>query len=378
MDDAWLTAAAACSALGIKRQTLYAYVSRGRLRTQCDAEDPRRSQYSRHDVEALLAQRRKPRARAAVARGAIDWGEPVLESSIATVRDGDLYFGGALATKLAGRLSLEAAAAHHWRVELPLLVPTRDVRIDGADAKTRGYQVLAALAPRAAPSAGRTRDALAGEALTILDAFATAMLGRRRRGPIHERLARSWAQNAAGTDLIRRALVLMSDHELNASTFAVRVAASTGAPLAAAALAGFAALDGPLHGEATSRTLRFLNDALTDGVAAAIAIHADAAGRLTGFGHPLYPDGDVRAAYMLARVPARNAVVRAVRETERILGARASVDTALTAVSLVNKLPTDAAFVLFAVGRMAGWLAHAIEQVETGRLIRPRARFVDV
>ena len=378
-DSDWLSAAEACEVLGIKRQTLYAYVSRGRIRARPAVTDPRCSVYSRHDIDALVVQRGKPRARAAVAAGAIDFGEPVLDSAISTVRDGQLYFGSEAATHLAESASLEDVARHHWRVAELAATDRLSTTITGRDPRTRGYAMLAELAPVSPASVGRTRHALAMEADALLDGFAHALIGRRRRGLIHERLATHWRVDARGADTLRRALVLISDHELNPSTFAVRIAASTGAPLAAAALAGLATLDGPLHGGATLGAWRFLSEAIARrNKALVVSEDTNTDGRLIWFGHPLYPDGDPRARHIVDRLPKRHPVVRAVRLGERVSGMPANVDTALSALGIALGLPRHASFMLFALGRMAGWLAHAIEQVESGRLIRPRARFTEM
>ncbi|KAF0132289.1 MAG: citrate synthase, partial [Xanthobacteraceae bacterium] len=120
--------------------------------------------------------------------------------------------------------------------------------------------------------------------------------------PVHRQLATAWGTDAAGAELIRTALVLLADHELNASTFAVRVVASTGASLASALSAGLGALSGPLHGGQTSLVEALFEEAERGGDAAGLVEKRLWRGdRLPGFGHPLYPDGDPRAAALLRR-----------------------------------------------------------------------------
>jgi citrate synthase len=176
-------------------------------------------------------------------------------------------------------------------------------------------------------------------------------------------------------DLIRRVLVLLADHELNASTFAARVAASTGASPAAATLAGLAALTGPRHGGMAAEVEAFADDARREGpreAVVALRVHWTAP---PGFGHPLYPQGDPRARALLQAfepAPDLRALSRAV---EAATGERDNIDFALVALSRNLGLPLDAPFILFAVARCAGWLAHAQEQVAEGGLIRPRARY---
>jgi len=222
--------------------------------------------------------------------------------------------------------------------------------------------------------AGRTKKALYLEAAAVLDTLVDAVAGGPGEGPIHQRLARAWGC-ADGADLIRRALVLLADHELNASTFAVRVTASTGASLAACVMAGLSALSGPLHGGMARRVLGLMREAQANGIAATVSDRLAAGARLPGFGHPLYPDGDPRGRALLAGfdIPAAYAEARTV--VMSMTGAEPNVDFALTALAAHLGLGDDAPFQIFAAARATGWLAHALEQNETGRLIRPRARY---
>jgi len=170
--------------------------------------------------------------------------------------------------------------------------------------------------------------------------------------------------------------VLTADHELNASAFAARVAASTGASLAASALAGLAALSGPRHGGATAAVRTFLREAEQLGASRAIANRLVEDRALPGFGHPLYPHGDPRAAALLDRFTAPPALAALARAMRAQTGAAPNIDFALIAAAESLRLPADAPFAIFAVSRCAGWIAHAIEQGTTEALIRPRARYV--
>ncbi|MBV8593755.1 MAG: citrate synthase, partial [Caulobacteraceae bacterium] len=195
-------------------------------------------------------------------------------------------------------------------------------------------------------------------------------------GAIHERLGRAWGCGRLGLDLVRRALVLLADHELNASTFAARVAASTGASLAAASLAGLATLTGPLHGGVHQSLAGLAAEAALVGPDEAVAARLAYNPLAPGFGHPLYPDGDprARALFRAFQPSARLEALRAALADAT--GTTDNVDFALLALGDTLGLPDDAPFMLFAVARLAGWLAHAIEQTRTGDLIRPRARYV--
>ena len=176
--------------------------------------------------------------------------------------------------------------------------------------------------------------------------------------------------------MVRRALVVLADHELNASTFAARVAASTGASIAACLLAGLATLSGPRHGGAADAVAALVDDAARRGPSAALA-DARTRDALPGFGHPLYPAGDPRAAALLAHAPLDDALAE-LRDAAAALGERPNVDFALLALVRAHGLPADAPLRLFALGRSVGWAAHAMEQAATGQLIRPRARYEGV
>ncbi|PHR62893.1 MAG: citrate synthase [Robiginitomaculum sp.] len=372
----WIPIGPALEQLSVKAATLYSYVSRGQIRSLADPKNPRCSLYSRRDIEQLLTRRSRPRARADIASGTIAWGEPVLQTRISTVKDGQLFFGEQNAATLARTFSLEEIAGHHFCESAPAPSPTT---LPGAwtketDPKARAFAFLAGLASHAAPTLGRTRAALAQEAFGLLSDFANAVLGKAHPGPIHQRIGTHWQLSNQNSDLVRQTLVLISEHELNASTFAVRIAASTGAALPAVALAGLATLSGPLHGDATEQAVLFLRQ-IANSQSPEGQIHQTLRrnSQLPGMGHTLYPDGDPRAKALLqATNPAPN-ISHAIALCSQITGQVPNIDMALAALVVELQLPEQAAFSLFAIGRMSGWLAHAIEQVETGNLIRPRA-----
>ncbi|MEZ0171881.1 citrate synthase/methylcitrate synthase [Microvirga sp. TS319] len=186
-------------------------------------------------------------------------------------------------------------------------------------------------------------------------------------------------------------LVTVIDHGLNASTFAARVVASTDAGLLSAVVAGLCALKGPLHGGAPGPVLDMLDAIGTVGNAEAWLDDAMARGeRLMGFGHRVYRVRDPRADVLKAaaarlrgddnRIAFAEAVEQAAlgalqrRKPGRRLDTNVEFYTAILLDSL--GVPREGFTPLFAAGRTAGWVAHAVEQEKAGRIIRPQSRYV--
>jgi citrate synthase len=385
----WMTAAEALEVLNVRPQTLYANVSRGKIRAKPDERDPRRSLYHRDDVLRMARRANGRRKVEIVSSEAMQYGDPVLPSAISTAVDGRLYYRGQDAVRLADRASLEDIAALLWACppeEAATIWPARtrssacgDVP---ASALAAGLLALARRSAVDAPSLGRPPAALRSEAASVLATLVDAVLGqpsgcndhRNDFAPISARLARAWHAEAHH-DLIRRTLVLMADHELNASTFATRVAISTGASLSAGVLAGFTTLTGPLHGGAANTFAQLIAQARASNADQAVTDWLASGRPLPAFGHPLYPEGDPRAQALLKLLPKVKPHEELAVAAEQQAGELPSIDYALSALTSACGLPPDAPFILFAVGRCVGWLAHALEQVDANRLIRPRARY---
>lgn len=372
----WLAVDTACELLGVKPASLYSYVSRGMVRARTGDGDPRASLYAASDIDQLLSRKRTGRRRDSIARGAIGWGEPILESAITTVQNGRLIFRGLDAVTLSDNYTLEQVASLLWgEGGLPVANQCRDV-IVGATSKAAGLAYLAAQAAIALPCPLQTRADLAHEASELMEGLSHAMaLGSPGNGA-HQKLAAMWSLNPAQADILRRALVLLADHELNPSTFGARVAASTGASLAACALAGLSTLTGPYHGEAAAGALDFLEEAQIAGLAHVGTMIAPRPTPVPGLGHKLYPDGDPRAGALMHALNPSPLIQRVIKDAQVLWGAKANIDMALAALTLSMGLPRTAPFTLFAMARMAGWLAHGAEQGLSGALIRPRARYV--
>lgn len=369
---AFLTAQQAAKWLGVSRQTLYAYVSRGLLRAY-ESSDPRQRRYDEDAVRRLAAQRTRGRRPKDVAKAALDWGLPVMESGITLIQDGHLYFRGQDALTLARAAAVEDVAALLW--DLPANAAFGPEAPPIAPPPPAAPGLLAAFIAATTDddtAVWRTDRHLAAAGCgALVRALLSGVAGTPpSAAPVHRQLSDAWHLDEAGTDLVRMALILCADHELNASSFTARCVASTGASLRAAIAGGLAALSGARHGGTTARIEAFWDATPPERIRRRLA----AGDELPGFGHPLYPDGDIRAVALMDRILPSFPEARAfAQEAELLTGQRANIDFALVALRRFLGLPDGAAFGLFALGRSIGWIAHALEQRATGQLIRPRA-----
>lgn len=341
----WLDAPEAARLLGVKRSTLYSYASRGRIRVR--ASGGRTNQYYRPDLDGLRQRALAHAGRAPRAAEALRFGEPVLETAISGIdRDGP-YYRGVAAVDLVER-GFEAACAVLWDLDEVVLPPV--------------------------PGVPRAWDMLDLRALVVELARhdggpCTAAVDLRRAPGLTATLLAA-ADLPADPD-VDAALVLLADHGLNASTFAARVVAGTGADTWAALEAALGACSGFRHGTASLHLARLVERG------DALAVLSDT-GTLPGFGHPLYPDGDPRAEVLLDRARARGGAERILALVDRVveLGLHANVDAGLLATCAAVGLPFERAPLLFAAARSAGWLAHIMEQRASGGLLRPRAAYL--
>lgn len=393
---AFLTAAETAEMLGVTRATLYAYVSRGLLRSEPIPGRTRARRYYREDVERLTEREATRRDPSRVAAQALRWGGPVLESGITLIQDGAFYYRGHDAIALAGTSSVETVAALLWGAEeseaarlfdqpSPLTsrqVTRLDAHVSDPLAALQAALPIAAAADLASLDLRPHAVRLTGGRIVRL--FATVIARTDARGPLHDVLRSAWApKRPAVGDVVRTALVLCADHELNISAFTARCAASAGASPYDVVSAALATLKGHRHGGATRRVLELVRQCATPKQArTAIAERLRRGETVPGFGHPLYPAGDPRAATLL-RLAEASGNASALESFRNLLTAGSellrdepNLDTGLVAVSRAYRLPDDAPLVLFTLGRTIGWIAHAIEEYASGRLIRPRARYV--
>jgi len=394
MDERYLSAGRAAEELGVSVATLYAYVSRGMIRSEAVEGKRRNRRYRGEDVRRLKERKERRRDPEGVVEGALRWGTPVMESGITLIEDGRLYYRGREVGDLARSKSFEEVADLIWTGgEATDLFRPGGPEISGRIQSVveslawmsplETFQTLLPIAATEDPAAYDLRPpAVARTGARILRLMAHAASGEEAQG-LARMLGQGWGTPGAAA-LLDAALVYCADHELPVSTFAARCVASSGATPYAVVLAGLAALGGVKHGGEIELVEAFLREVEVTGSAReAISVRLRRGERIPGFGHSLYPEGDPRGAGLLKLVsdtypesPAVDLSDAVAAEVLRLMGGRPTVDFALATVARALELPAGAAVALFGLGRTVGWIGHAIEQYETNSLIRPRARYI--
>ncbi|MFJ6081585.1 citrate synthase [Streptomyces sp. NPDC092369] len=394
-----LTTKEAAEVLGVKSETVYAYVSRGQLSSR-RVPGGRGSTFDAKEVETLA---RRNRRESAGSSGS--GGELSVRTRITLIETDRYYFRGVDATLMATRHSYEEVAEWLWtgrlRPGVEFTAPDASVAVArrAVDAlpehagPTDRLRVAAIAAATADPLRfDLSEDAVLGTARTLIPTLVTALpparRGHRDKGPLADRL---WARlsgrdpDEASLRALDTALALLVDHDLAASTLAVRVAASARAHAYAAVSAGLGVLEGPLHGAASGLAHRLLLDVLDQGDAApVIADELRAGRRIPGLGHRLYPGEDPRARVLfdlLEDIPKAAPALAAARDivtvTARHTPLHANVDLALAVLTASAGMPATAGETIFAVARTAGWIAHALEEYgERPLRMRPSGHYV--
>jgi len=386
----YLSAGEAAAELSISPATLYAYVSRGLVRSEPSSDGARARRYRADDVRSLK-NRRAPMVEGQGLKAA---GLPLMDSAVSTITAEGPIYRGVKATKLAESASFEQAATLLWdsqtcdpfaKTNMPVISPVMRKILEitkDAPPLDRAIAVLSQAAeadPRAYNSAREGRGATGARILRLV--VATIINTAPSSDPLHKQIARAWApKQRHAEDLIRRALVLLADHELNTSTFTVRCAVSTNISLYDAMIAGLVALKGPRHGGVGPLASRMLDTLLSGDIAAIVREKVSLGERFPGFGHMVYRDGDPRADALFGALVKTGIDKRlAVEIPDRIreaTGAFANTDYALAVMRRELDLPAGSETTIFAMARIAGWIAHATEQLESRTLVRPRARYI--
>jgi citrate synthase len=405
----WIGAAEAARRLGIKEASLYSYVSRGVL-TRRKAEDSRSSLFDAAEVERL-ARRGRPRSASAAPlerTGGRGPTEIVIETAITEIADDQLSYRGIDATILAADRTLEEVACLLWTGSLREAGSPAGQWKAAAEAVAAGTAAQAALPPGTLPlerlqvivPALAAADPLrlhldppavmaAGRSLIAGLTECLPLAGERQEAAATSIAGRLTGKLCPGEPLpglagvVRAALVLLADHELAASTFAARVAASMRADPYAVVATGLGAVGGALHGGASFGAETLLRAASQPGDAGRVVGELLRRGeRIPGFGHFVYRGRDPRAVYLLdllrRTVPdsAALAIAEAVLAEARKRALPApNIDFALAVLATTGQMIPGSGEAIFAVARSAGWLAHALEEYARHTPIRPRGLY---
>ncbi|WP_433160382.1 citrate/2-methylcitrate synthase [Kribbella sp. CA-247076] len=364
-DENYLTTAQVARRLRVKPETIYAYVSRGLL-TSVRARGRRGSLFAAAEVERLAS-------KSVEHSGVVEQ----IESELTLIRDDNLYYRGHPVKDLATSLPLESVAHLLWTGEL-----TERERFPVAGDAVELARAAMGVLPESARLTDRLRVAVAvlGAAdpmrfdLTPLSVTTAVekligVLVAALPGPVPalnpqqslgSRLWPKFSSHRARPDVLESALILLADHGLAVSTVAARVAASARANLYAVVSAGLGALDGQYHGAAPTLAYEFLKRAQRDPLQA-LSDQLRSGEPVPGFGHRIYRERDPRAEVLLGMLGDHPVV-----ETIQVLAARMpsfpNSDLAVAAMMHAYDFRADAGDALFALARMVGWTAHALEE----------------
>ncbi|MEQ9517846.1 MAG: citrate synthase family protein [Parvibaculum sp.] len=388
----YLSAKQAAAELDVSLPTLYAYVSRDQIRSE-PVPHSRARRYRAEDVRAFKKRRIAKMGDGGpvldLTHDALQFGQPILDSSITLIAEGRLFYRGSDATKLAEHGTLESVAALLWDCPTdPFKPDVLPPEIAALPADIPAFDRCLVALPLAAVADetlyNSTIEGLAATGVRILRLVAATIAGTPPSPlPVHKVLQNAWGKDDEAGEAIRAALVLCADHELNASAFTARCAAAAGSTLYACVMAGLAALQGSRHGGISRRTENLLREfSKSADPAGAVRQRLRDQEPMPGFSHWLYPDGDPRAKMLMRYIAEHRSETDAFARVNKVIetmksaaGIKPNVDLALAAVGATYDLPPGAALSLFALGRTAGLVAHAIEQSNRPGLIRPRARY---
>ena len=379
--SALISAADAAARLGVKRQTLYAYVSRGLLDRQV-AIDGRSSLFDPAQLDALRLGKRDR------TEGEL---RTVISTAVTHVSDEALLVrGNDLVALVDSGSSFQQIVDLLWMSppgeEWPAVDPSLATGLSGL-AGLRSITAAAStqdpmrhdLSPAGVRAAGRRLLVAYAHGLPELtkgsDRSMSSAIWRRltkRRGSAKERA------------VLDASLALLADHGLAASTFAARIAASVRADPYSVVSSGLGVIGGTLHGAASGAVHELLVDAeRTADAAQSVGEMLRATGRIPGFGHSLYTQQDPRYGALMTLIVdawADDPRLQHAYRVRQVVGERRgdlpNVDLALGAFTWLAGMAPEAGETIFAIARSAGWLAHAMEEYDEAALrFRPRARY---
>jgi citrate synthase len=388
----YTTAKEAAAALGVSIPTLYAYVSRGLIRSQGVAGS-RNRRYWKVDIDRLKGRRvvhehQDQPGSPEETKGLVD------ETKITLLTQRGLYYRGRDVAELAETDTFESVASLLWEADpkavfgksLPSAPPSL-TRLRRGLAELTVFEQAMALFPLIERANPRSYDlSKAGFARTgadLLRWFAAILVGSTpSAAPVHEFIAESLGARQGFADIIRRLLIVCADHEFDPTTYAVRATANTGVTPYYAVVTGIIASRGQrLQSGRIEAAARLLEEivSIQDPRDTIVARFRNGE-QLVGFGSPVHDRMDPRAAIVMDALKKScddielKRLQRAADTAAEISGAL--MEFILPAIFVGRKLGLKGQeLALASLGRTAGWIAHAMEQYHGHPLIRPRARY---
>jgi citrate synthase len=353
--ESMLTTNQAARRLGVKPATVYAYVSRGLLTSE---KLNRQSMFDVAEVEAL--------AQRTGARGAVAAVTDRIRTRISLLEHDRLYYRGRSVTELSGTKRFEDVAHWLWTSvdTVGLQFPEgQEIWMALPDSATLTDRVRVAVALASAGDPLRfdlDRSVSTAKALIADVVESLPLMGKPQGTDIADRLWARLSPLPPQPDVLNAALILLADHDLAVSTMAARVAASARAHPYAVVSAGLGAMEGQKHGTATTLAHRFLVQAAADPMGA-VAERLRTGQPIPGFGHRVYQARDPRAEHLLALLRGHGELVAdRIIETQPLTFP--NIDLALAQLGLTFQMPPDAGEAIFAIARIVGWIAHAMEE----------------
>ena len=404
-DTRYMTAKEAAVELGVKIGTIYAYVSRGLIRSLPSSESQRSRLYSREDVNRLLIRRQMRINLEPTAEELATWSSPVIESSISLIEYGRLYYCGSPIEEIAAMLTAEELAALVWTGDAANAEALFDANRHPSARKYRQmlhdldmkredrlslptFQVVLPIAMADDPIAFDMRR----EAIALAGARILRLLTSVAAGDVSEEISlaqmlqRGWQpDDEDSVRFFNMALIICAGHQLKLATYAARVVAALGATPYSVINTGITALSGPQQGGYTEAVEAFLDEIQQPANAFAVIrsrMRRSESYPVPGFHNPLYPDGDPRASLILNALydqypdsPALDLSRSIQNVVGEMRGEHPKIEFALAIFRRHFNLPTNSTLGIFALGRIIGWIGHAIEQYDSKQSIQPRIRY---
>lgn len=384
----YVSATEAASLLGIKKESLYTYVSRQLIRSINDPNDKKAKLYLFTDIQKFISRRNTPTTEKIVKQSLL-WGMPVLESSITLIEDNILYYKGISVAQLVKKNSLEQVAKLIWTGDISnsetLFSNRTDIVINTNLTLNRQEIQNFLLVLDKHDLSFRKMEDIPDLGAKIILSIISNLTQNASNESIDIKLAKHFCpKDKNAPELIRTALILIADHELNASSFTARVVASTGANLYQVIIAGLAALSGYKHGANSFKVETMLRELRMEfAFEKNLRSRLDRGEQIVGFGHNLYPGGDFRAKILLELLQRKYSaneeftiLMTIKKHCQKSTNLEPNIDFALVCLAKILGQNAEFSFLLFALGRIIGWVGQAIEEYNEKRLIRPRARYI--